>query len=352
MRIFERLPLWSLFLAGFLICVLSWYPGHDWGGDFAAYLQQARVLVEGGVDTWAEDVRFTVENSDISFGPAFYGWGFPLLLAPVYAIFGLALTAYKVLMSLLLLGAGFFAWRLFRDGLSLPYTWLALAILLLSPTLVEFTNTINSDFAFLFASFGVLLMIETWRQRTLPLKWGAAIGLGVFFAAWIRPNGVLLLAPVGVVVLLRLAARDRRGMLYAAWPAMVAVGLLLAAGLVLPVDRSDLVPALARGLANPWENLLYYLEEGGGSTSAASGASCSGPAFRSPCSGPSGICAGAGRSTWSERLPCCSTSSGPRSRGCASCSRSCRSTASPWAAGCNSSANCARRSNPLRRRSG
>ena len=87
--------------------------GHDWGGDFAGYIMQARSLAEGTLDAFIEANRFAVEQSSITIGPVAYPWGYPLLLSPLYAAFGLDMFALKMigvlccLLLLLLLWIGF-----------------------------------------------------------------------------------------------------------------------------------------------------------------------------------------------------------------------------------------------------
>jgi hypothetical protein len=69
--------------------------GHDWGDDFAAYIMQAKSITEGRHSEFIEANRFTIEQSSYPIGPVAYPWGFPVLLAPFYALFGLNMIALK-----------------------------------------------------------------------------------------------------------------------------------------------------------------------------------------------------------------------------------------------------------------
>ena len=81
-----------------VFCLFLLRPGHDWGDDFSLYINQARALVKGEVQEVYRQNQFTVDNSAWqSFSPYTYGWGFPLLLAPLYALFGLSFAAFKLL---------------------------------------------------------------------------------------------------------------------------------------------------------------------------------------------------------------------------------------------------------------
>ena len=63
--------------------------GHNWGGDFAAYIMQARSVLEGNVPQFIEANSFAVQKSTDNLGPITYPWGFPVLLVPFYKAFGM-----------------------------------------------------------------------------------------------------------------------------------------------------------------------------------------------------------------------------------------------------------------------
>jgi hypothetical protein len=70
-----------------LCCTLT--NGHNWGDDFSAYIMQAKSIIELNPRSFIEANRFTVENSSYPFGTIVPPWGFPVLLTPFYAVFGL-----------------------------------------------------------------------------------------------------------------------------------------------------------------------------------------------------------------------------------------------------------------------
>src|SRR5262245_14683241 len=59
-----------------------------WGDDFALYIAHARNLVEG---TSYTDTKFVYNPANAWYSPRAYPPGFPILLAPVYALQGLDL---------------------------------------------------------------------------------------------------------------------------------------------------------------------------------------------------------------------------------------------------------------------
>ena len=75
-----------------------------WGGDFSAYIMQARSIFQFSTGEFLENNRVTVEQSSTWVGPVAYPWGFPVMLAPVYATWGLHLLAIKMVGVLFYLG--------------------------------------------------------------------------------------------------------------------------------------------------------------------------------------------------------------------------------------------------------
>ena len=67
-----------------LMQILTWSTGHNWGGDFSAYIMQAISLTDSTVQEFIEQNSFTVYESSSNLGPVTYPWGFSLLLSPLF----------------------------------------------------------------------------------------------------------------------------------------------------------------------------------------------------------------------------------------------------------------------------
>jgi hypothetical protein len=102
-----------LVIGVFIFCTVN--SGHDWGDDFAQYILHAANLANG--KPYA-DTGYIVNPDNPSIGPSAYPPLFPLILAPVYAVFGLNLTAFKYVECLFLLGSLVVGFFLFSDSLS------------------------------------------------------------------------------------------------------------------------------------------------------------------------------------------------------------------------------------------
>jgi hypothetical protein len=194
-----------LFLMVSLSGLLLWgnlKPGHNWGDDFAAYIMQAKSITEFAPRAFIEANRFTVEHSSSPFGPIAYPWGFPLLLAPLYALFGLNPQALKAVGVISYLGFLVVLWFSFRKVHAPVWLLLLVSFFALNPTLIAFANNILSDLPFLLVStLCVALIRETVvldRYQFSRFASYALIGAAVSAAFLIRTNGILLLATLGL----------------------------------------------------------------------------------------------------------------------------------------------------------
>ncbi len=84
--------LWSLLIAALVVVAqaITLVPGHEWyADDYAAYIHNARALINGG----SYALPGYVANLMVDAGPAAYPVGYPAMLAPVVALFGVDFTA-------------------------------------------------------------------------------------------------------------------------------------------------------------------------------------------------------------------------------------------------------------------
>jgi len=179
--------------------------GHNWGDDFSAYIMQAQSIIDGTPDKFVEANRFTVENSSFYLHstafmrgfPTAYPWGFPLLLAPFVAIFGINLTVLKSVGVMSFIASLFLIWFGFRKYHSNLWRLVLISLIALNPVLLNFLNNIISDIPFMFFSTFTLLFIgvSVVEKRFIvsPVIDNIALGLFIAFSFFIRSNGILLL---------------------------------------------------------------------------------------------------------------------------------------------------------------
>lgn len=117
---------------------------HDWGGDFAQYLDNARDLITGEKNQNEEVLQ------GIEFAPATRGGAFSLLLAPVYLLFGDSIAHFTLFNCFLFLLSALIVMRYFqKSGLSIPIAFLLILVFALNPSVFELKFEILPSFAFL-----------------------------------------------------------------------------------------------------------------------------------------------------------------------------------------------------------
>lgn len=254
-----------------LIAVFNQRSGHDWGDDFALYLRQARGLVDGRVGEVLDDNRFTVDNSSWhTFSPYSYPWGFPLLLAPFYALRGLDFGLFKVLEATFFAGFLFVFGAILRRRIGDVAAATLVLLIGLSVPYVGWTDTVLSEFPYLLVVALALWWLDRCRER--EALGGPALGplilLGflIGYAYSVRREGLALLLALGLVHLTVIvpplwAARSLQPLRKVRWSRILipyATFLAWVAGLqlVLPTVLYQSFPNT--GLSQVKPNLIWY----------------------------------------------------------------------------------------------
>ncbi|WP_149536716.1 hypothetical protein [Siccirubricoccus phaeus] len=190
--------------AFFLLDVKS---GQPWDGDGELFILNALNIIQG--QGYASTGY--VVNPANAIHPAAYPPGLPLLLAPVIGMFGVDYVAMKTVIAAcyvitLVVVAGFSASRLEE-----VWVFALVAVLGLNPFVWEFKNVLFSEFAFmLFAYVGLfafdrldIVAIGGSSRRLAPWLWTMASGLALGAAYEVRAIGMVLLAAVAAICILR-----------------------------------------------------------------------------------------------------------------------------------------------------
>lgn len=233
--------------------------GHLWGDDFAGYLLQTQSILSGELNTLVVQNQTMNLRSSFSPGPTAYPWGYPLLLAPAYLIFGLNPLGLKLVGSLafLLFLASFYF--LARRSLGTSMSLLAISILGFSPALLTLNDQIQSDIPFLAITTAALFWIKKdGENETLSNKvW---VGLLAFLAAFFRTNGILVLVPYGVSILLKGSLKNRSALFSRLLPFAIFLVLYIFQALVFPQGNSSYLKHFSLfSIENLFYNLVFYL---------------------------------------------------------------------------------------------
>ena len=175
--------------------------GHQWGDDFAWYIVQAKSVLDGTTDEFMVQSAFTNQQSTTHLGPLAYPWGYPLILAPVYAVKGINPLALKLPNLFFYVAFLVCLYRLMKSRLTEIESLLVVSLFAFNPLLLQFLDQILSDIPFLFFSSLSLLLITREGKRTILDS--VFIGTAIFFTTFLRVTGVLLLGCFLIVEFLR-----------------------------------------------------------------------------------------------------------------------------------------------------
>src|SRR5688572_1983393 len=196
-----------IILISLLIGASSLTRGHQWGDDFAGYIVQAKNILRGTTDEFMEQSAFTNQQSTTHVGPLAYPWGYPLILAPVFAVKGISPLALK--LPGLFFYAGFLIclYLLMKTRLTETERLLVVSLFAFNPLLLQFLDQILSDIPFLFFSTLSLLLMTREGNRSM-LHYGM-IGTAIFFTTFLRVTGILLLGCFLIVEFFRLLSNRK-----------------------------------------------------------------------------------------------------------------------------------------------
>jgi hypothetical protein len=198
-------------IAVLLLC-LTITTGHNYGGDFSSYIMQAKSITEQDVRGFIDANRYTILKSSYPIGPVAYPWGFPVMLAPVYSVFGMNMIALKsvvvvcYLLFLLLLWFGFRKYH--------THCWLVCLVCLfsLNPSMIAFCDNIISDIPFmLFSTFSIFFIgqITVEKRNIISCTLDSILlGISIACAFLVRTSGILILVTLGITQMIALILKS------------------------------------------------------------------------------------------------------------------------------------------------
>lgn len=186
-----------LLLLGFLGLIAGLFcirNGHEWGDDFALYLSQANAILKGSTQQLAEYNTWSMQNSDGTLGPFLYPPGYPLFLTLYLKFLPFNWVGIKIFQwCFYLLGAYAFYACISSFKIKLPKTWVLhlLAIVLIHPKIIEFSDRLMSDLWFLVTVYLFFYFLYTAEYQSISKK--LLIGFSLLLASLTRVNGFLLI---------------------------------------------------------------------------------------------------------------------------------------------------------------
>jgi hypothetical protein len=187
----RRMLLYALFASVAIFYLVTIRQGNHWGDDFALYIHHAENIAMGR--PYGE--TGLIYNPGVEYSPRIYPPVFPLLLAPLYRLFGLNFFPMKLeeaAFFVLALAAVCVYWR---RALEFPYLLSLILVLGFNPVFWDAKDDVLSDLPFLFFFYAVALLAQfAPRQGKAGWKWALLTGVALYLCMGTRGIGVTLLA--------------------------------------------------------------------------------------------------------------------------------------------------------------
>lgn len=227
--------------------------GHVWGDDFAMYIHHARNIVEGKAYA---DTGYIYNPLNV-IGPETYPPVFPLLLAPVYRVWGLNLAAMKVEIILLFLLSLLVMYLAFVEELGRLKALAVVALTGFNPRFWAFKENIVSDLPFLLFVYLSFYFVHKFRQTSYSWKarwlYVVLISASVFLAYGTRSIGLVLIPCLVVYYVVQVRK-----------PSLIGVGggVVIAVLIYLQIKSSDVFSSYAGHFGvNAWNLSLAHGQE-------------------------------------------------------------------------------------------
>ena len=184
--------------------------GHNWSGDYALFIAHAGNIVNG----LAYAATGYIHNPYYpGLSPVAYPPVFSLMLAPVYAVFGLYLIAFKWVVVASFIVFLIFYYRFCLDKLNLSVSRLGAVIAIaLNGLYWENKDLILSYYPFMMFTFAALVLMEQLTQAELEerrrLTLAVLTGFCIYLAYGTRSVGLVLIPTLVAADLIRLKFRS------------------------------------------------------------------------------------------------------------------------------------------------
>ncbi len=179
------------------LSVLSFFlleKGHNWGDDFALYINQARSLTHGTVYDLQEKNTYSINHSSFhTFSPTLAPWGWPIILSPFVYFFGLNISVFKLLNCVLFLCFLIVFFKLIRKEFNLQLSLLTIVFLGTNIKYLKHLNNILTETPFLLLSTTTLLFIQNYNYKDFRVKMSLLLGLLIFISFYVRSEGFMLI---------------------------------------------------------------------------------------------------------------------------------------------------------------
>ena len=149
------------FLSSWMVC----YHGKSWGGDYSQYFAQCRALTTGTLAEWYKKNVFIINTSSEGIGSDVYPWIWPILLTPMYRIFGFNVAVLKVYECVFMAMTVIPLYCIYEKRFSKANSLLLCLLSVLNIKILIDVNTIESDIPYMLFALTAAYFIEKARER-------------------------------------------------------------------------------------------------------------------------------------------------------------------------------------------
>jgi hypothetical protein len=174
--------LFLVFLVSLPVMFVNRQISTDWGGDFAMYINEAANIASFHQ---VNETSYVYNEQAPMLGPSYYPVGFPLLLSPVYFLFGNNISAFILYISFLLVLSAVVLQLFFQNFFSKTVSFILVLVIIYNPWTLNFKNEILADIPFML--FFVLTLVLYFKKAPVWLT-----GMAMGFTILIKTAGYVL----------------------------------------------------------------------------------------------------------------------------------------------------------------
>lgn len=164
--------------------------GQNWGDDFAMYIHHAQNFVQGRSYS---DTGYIYNPFAPGVGPRSYPPIYPLMLAPIYAVWGFDFTPMKIEIILFFIGSLILLVLYYRKFFTLSYLSSYILLIGFNANYWDFKDNIQSDIPFLFfLCLTIFLLNKAQSSYYVNVLLAIFSGIAMYLAYGTRTIGFLL----------------------------------------------------------------------------------------------------------------------------------------------------------------
>ncbi len=230
--------------------------GHNWGDDFAMYIQHAKNMAEGR--PYGETGYLFHNAHGRSVGPVAYPPVFPLLLLPIVKQFGMNIYVMKIEVIMFYL-CFLVTFALFmRSRISFKYIIVILLLFSINPYIWNMKDEIMSDLLFLFFLFLFFIFLEqtlaekeSGRRRFL---YAIITGILIYISYATRTIGAIFIPSIIIYDLIK----HRKPTVLSIVPTAISVSLIFIQSWIIPSPNYVSMTFSNIGLESLLNNIIQY----------------------------------------------------------------------------------------------